>query len=365
MGLSRRFAAVLVLFAACPTAEAAVLAVTEEPFLKAAVIVSTVDKLEALCESAGGFDKGQAAALDAWKKTHSVDRIRDRLPELARHPVEYRQMEEAADSIVATTAQRKVEPCAAAVAMSRIADAQFATVAPRLVAIPESAPPARAEDAPADADESGGSPSEELLGQIDSFGFSSRATMGAGGFVGLDIFPVVLLRSGDALKDVRGLRFPGGLDAHRQAEPKKWARWRRQDGKIELSTEKGWKPLPFPTTYSRLPDGMKLEGLFRHVGGTGNVAIGGSQSVTAYTQYRFEKDGRVVRGGGAGSTAAAGDTAVTTAGRTAERVGRYRIDGLALQIRYDDGTAEKRILITDPKEPVKVIWLDGTGYVRR
>lgn len=365
MGLFRRHALVLGLLTCCPMAGAADPAVTEEPFLKAAVIVATIERLEALCEGAGGFDKAQAEALGTWKKVNAVDRIRDRLPELARHPVEYRQMEEAADSIVATTAQRKVEPCAAAVAMSRIADAQFATVAPRLVAAPEPASAARTEDPAADADETGSSPSEDVLGQIDSFGFSTRASVGAGGFVGLDIFPVVLLRSGDALKDVRGLRFPGGLDAHRQAEPKKWARWRRQDGRIELSTDRGWKALPFPTTYSRLPDGMKLDGLFRHVGGTGNVAVGGSQSVTAYTQYRFDKDGRVVRGGGAGASAAAGDTSVAAAGRSAERVGRYRIDGLTLHIRYDDGSTEKRILITDPKEPVKVIWLDGTGYVRR
>ena len=44
--------------------------------------------------------------------------------------------------------------------------------------------------------------------------------------------------------------------------------------------------------------------------------------------------------------------------------GQYRIDGLTLFIDYDDGSAESRIIITDPGDQDGAIWLDGFGYKR-
>ena len=43
----------------------------------------------------------------------------------------------------------------------------------------------------------------------------------------------------------------------------------------------------------------------------------------------------------------------------------HKTEGVKCDTCTHYAVAEKRILITDPKEPVKVIWLDGTGYVRR
>lgn len=70
---------------------------------------------------------------------------------------------------------------------------------------------------------------------------------------------------------------------------------------------------------------------------------------------------RVMRGQGAG---ASNDSFATGSIAPNER-GRYRIEGLMLYINYDDGSSERRILITDPKDPKSVIWLDGVSYVRR
>jgi len=189
--------------------------------------------------------------------------------------------------------------------------------------------------------------------------------MGVGGFVTLDIYPVVLMKSGEALTDVKALSAPEGLDAHRRAHPEHWTRWRREGGKLQLEKKKGWEPLPFQTTYAQWPEDMRLEGLYRDLEGVGTGAVGGSQSVTAYDEYRFGRDGSVERSGGAGSTAESGDTSVATSVRKRVRKGRYTIDGLTLRIRYEDGSSEQRILIADPKKPGGAIWLDGAGYVKR
>ena len=166
--------------------------------------------------------------------------------------------------------------------------------------------------------------------------------------------------------------FPGGLEVHKRDHPQDWTHWRRSDGKLERQTKKGWEAMQFQKTYSSLPDGFRLDGLYRYLSGTGTVAIGGTQSVTAYDQYQFFADGRVIRGGGAGSTgntapgaADSGGTAVATTSVAPNQRGQYKIDRLVLNIRYDDGSGEQRILITDPDDPKSVIWLDGVGYVRR
>jgi len=204
----------------------------------------------------------------------------------------------------------------------------------------------------------------DLLASIDSIAFDDKAKMGAGGFIMLDIYPVVLFRSGEALTDVQGLQFPAGPAAHRAAHPEKWTRWRRAGGRIQLLKEQKWDELHY-STFERLPPDLRLAGLFRQTGGTGNLAAGGNQSVVVVDEYRFEADGKVTRSGAFGSQAAAGDSSVATSGRNRDRRGRYRVDGLTLRIDYEDGGREQRILIADPKDPTGTIWLDGEPYLQR
>jgi hypothetical protein len=249
--------------------------------------------------------------------------------------------------------------CLAAETLTRLPDAQFAgLVLPQSAAKAASAP--RAETAPrVDA-----AKQSALLAGIDSIAFDDRPKMGMGGFIMLDIYPLVLFKSGEALTDVQGLLFPAGTAAHRAAHPDDWTRWRRAAGKIQLLKEQKWEELHY-NTFERLPPDLRLAGLFRQTGGTGNLAVGGNQSVVVVDDYRFGADGSVTRSGAFGSQAAAGDTSVVTSGRKGERRGRYRVDGLTLRIDYEDGGSEQRILIADPKDPTGTIWLDGEPYLQR
>lgn len=338
-------------------------AANDSALLKAALVMRTFDHYAAACQRLGGFQGGDASAVKAWEAEHRVDRIRARFAELDADPARRQQLERGVADVVRQIDAKGVGPCRAALTASRTRDAQFANVAPQLVAAepdgkPTAQPKAAVEPAAAKRDAA-------VLAQIEAFGFDTRAAMGIGGFITTDIYPVVLFRDGRLLTDVEGLVFPGGAAAHRQAHAKAWTRWRRDGGELQVDGAKGWRKLAFQVIYPKLPDGFRLDGMYRRLGGTGNVAVGGGDAVAAWNEYRFRRDGRVVRGGGAGGRAETGGGSVVTSSQRAGRHGSYRVDGLMLKIRYDDGGEESRLLITDPKDPTGAIWLDGRGYAQR
>ncbi|MBD2436993.1 hypothetical protein [Nostoc sp. FACHB-110] len=344
--------------------------ISNQAFLRAALTVMTFDYFATKCKQAQGFSPSQTTKVEGWEKTNGVAQIRLRLREFDRYPTQKQQLDQALLLITQQITKQRpnLDNCAAAVTMSQLPDAQFAQISPEIITA--------VNNPPKTPKQPGQSPSQKpanvasgtnaaTLAQIDSFGFDYRSSIGIGGFVGLDVYPVVLFRNGDALTDVEGLSFPGGLVAHKQANPKDWTRWRKQGGKLQIAQKDGWEPLGFQTTYPKLPNNFKLNGLFRSLSGTGNVALGGSDAIAVWKDYRFWPDGRVVRGQGAGGRVEGGDSSVVTSSVAPNQRGNYRVEGLTLYINYDDGSSERRILITDPKDPKSAIWLDGVSYVRR
>lgn len=322
---------------------------------QAAVIITTFDRLDAGC--AGGYNAEQREQVQRWQADNAVDALRARLPELRTNTQLATKLDRSAQQIVQVARSKGANDCMTAASLTQLPDAQFGNVGTVRAPAPASKPPQ--------------SPTEDLstsappamLAQIDSFAFATRPKMGLGGFIALDIYPVVLFKSGEVLTDVRGLRFAGGLTAHRTAHPDAWSRWRRDGDQLQLLKAGQWAKLPFNKTYARLPHDLRLAGRFRSTRGSGNVAAGGQQSVTRVDEYRFSPDGSVVRSGAVGSTAQAGDTRVVTRAAPQERRGRYRVDGLLLHVDYEDGSREQRVLIKDPDQPGGTLWLDGDSYV--
>jgi hypothetical protein len=337
-------------------------------FMRAAVVVVTFDHLAAACGQGRGFTAADAAVVDRWQASNGVDRVRARMRELEHDPGQKKKLDQAR-AFMPKAVGRGVEGCAAALSLTRLPDAQVAAVSGRLVA--PSGRPVQTQDATDAAAAATSSPSAtpttaraDLLAQIEGFGFDSRVAMGVGGFLTTDIYPVVLFRSGEALTDVARLAFAGDLDANKRAHPRDWTRWRRSGDKLELTGKSGWTAMSFRVIYTTLPSDFRLDGAFSAHSGVGTVAIGGTDSVTAWRRYRFSKEGRIERDGGAGGRAEFGDASVVTRSVAPNRRGRYRIDGLTLHIMYDDGSSESRILIADPTDPTGAIWLDGVGYTQ-
>ena len=355
---------------------------SDRAFAQSVATLLTHDHFATKCAAGGGMSAGEAEQVEAWAHANGVGMIRTRLRELEQDPAQKAKVDEAYAGVVRKYGQLSLFACRAALQSSKRPEAQFATTEPAmLVALgtpaaspspvdsaiaeappvavrPAAAPPAAA---PPAAPPPTGSPADE----IDSFGFDSRPKMGVGGFMTVDVYPIVLFRNGEALTDVEGLAFPAGLAAHKRANPGDWTQWRRSGGALLLHKQGRWAAPSFQRSYPRLPDGFRLDGYFRALSGAGTVAIGGGDAVAAFTDYRFSPDGRVERGSGSGGRAEAGDGSVVTRASAPSRRGRYQLDGLTLRISYDDGSEESHVLIADPADPKTAIWLDGVGYARR
>ncbi|MCC7054433.1 MAG: hypothetical protein IT355_14285 [Gemmatimonadaceae bacterium] len=370
-------------------APAQTLDVNDRTFLVSAVAVMGYDMFAARCTAQNAFTPAEQEKVSTWQRVNEVALVRARVAELERDEAlhaRFEQLRAGFEKQFASYEDRAA--CAAAVSLVGERQAQFAANSPEMLralrarsgatvaaggrnagagtesprSTPSSSPPAAP---PRPADPAARAATSALVQRIESFGFDTRPEMGMGGWIGIKVYPVVLFRDGTALTDVAGLGFPGGIDAHRRADAGDWTRWRRAGGEVQLLKDGKWDKLEFQRTYGTLPRDFRLNGRFRRSAGTGNIAIGGTASVTVVSQYLFAPDGRVVRDGSTGSTASAGDISVATSGASPAQRGRYTIDGITLNIRYDDGSEERRILVTDPTDPKSVIWLDGDSYVRR
>jgi hypothetical protein len=105
--------------------------------------------------------------------------------------------------------------------------------------------------------------------------------------------------------------------------------------------------------------GQSLAGDFRSLGGTGNLATGGSAAVVVEDRWSFLPDGRFARGGFAGSS----NSGVTTGASRPSRTGRYRIDGYAIELTFDEGTTERLIFGLD--DSGGLVSIGGTVYTRK
>ena len=336
-----------------------------QTLLKAAVTLRTFEHFADACTRGPGFDRPALRLIEAWTASQHVAQVRARVVEAERDPRQKQVIASAVASIAAQLREQSVGDCAVAVSLTKTTEAQFATSAPGLVG--ESTPPPAAVSAsPAPAAQTAPSiVTPALLESIEGVGFDTRAGFGVGGFVTTEVVPVVLFRNGDALTDVRGLTFPGGLVAHKAANPTRWTRWQRAGGELQIARSRGFEKLTFQVIYATLPADFRLRGLYRRLGGAGTLGVGGTSSVAVWEQYRFAADGTVERGGGAGASSEAGDASTVTRSTAAVRRGTYRVDGLVLHITYDDGVTASHVLITNPDDPKAAIWIDGHGYARR
>lgn len=344
-------------------AQAALPTLADREVMQAATVVLSFDVLAQRCQANGGFAPGDASQVARWQREHRIDAVRSHLRTLAQSEPDRSELARArAQAEQQLAALQGAQACQGAVAATRQPMAQLATGTPGLWAALAGSKPAAAPAAPV---RDGRAPS--AAAQVQAFGFDTRMRMGAGGALWPVPVPVVLMRDGSALTEVEGLAHPGGLDAHRSANPKAWTQWRRSGGKLQLlKADKGWVDLPYSAAYERLPADFRLEGRYRSTSGAGTAAIGGTGSVAAWRSYEFGRDGRVLRGGGVGGRAESGGGGSTvTSARAPVQQGRYRIDGLTLRIQYDDGSTEQRLVVADPKDPKTALWLDGVGYTRQ
>lgn len=356
-GRVRRGLAVVLLALGVPGSPAAASTLRDRAFAADVVALLSVDAVDRRCVAAGGADAGTQTAREAWSARPATRQSRAAVAALGEDPAEAARLAQARQAVdEGLGAVAGAQSCAALGRLLAHPATRFPSVATQ--ALPADAAPTIV---PRDAAPTGATarsvadPDSTDRGAIDRFGFHSRTRMGVGGFLTVDVFPVVLFCDGRALLEITALA-PGAA-----SDPGDWTCWRELSGRVQLRVDAGWKDLHFQRTDPRLPASYVLEGRFRALAGTGNVALGGSDSVAAWREFTFTREGRVTRQGGAGAHVAAGGTTTATAARSGARSGRWRIDGLDLQLAWDDGGAETLLLVTDPDDPRAAIGLDGEG----
>jgi hypothetical protein len=206
----------------------------------------------------------------------------------------------------------------------------------------------------------------QSVSSIEAIAFDSVTHMGAGGFMSFDPTPMVLFKSGEAVDDMTALNAPEGLAAHQVAHPGKWLHWRRDGKFVEVDRKGSWVRLTYTKTLGAAPAGYRLDGTYQRLSGVGNIAVGGTSTVVAWSNFSFDHGGVFARGGGSSaSSETAGDSGVrvVTTGRQPDEHGTYDITGYLLTLRFANGRVEQRAIVVDPAER-DVIWLDGAGWTR-
>jgi len=203
-------------------------------------------------------------------------------------------------------------------------------------------------------------------GGIQGYSLIQRYGMGYRGMITIRLVPVVLFKSGDLLTDLDGLSTPGGALADKRAHPAHWSQWRRNGGIYQYRDRDGGWAAFYQNKVWTSQAVAALQGRYVRIGGTGNLATGGTDAVFSQSSFHFQPGGRVVREGFAGASASAGNGAssVVSGGRATPRTGRYVLSGLGMAISYDDGASERLTLMTHPSDP-NIIWIDGLEYTRR
>ena len=285
----------------------------DKVFARAAAIVLGHDLLAARCLERLTFSPEASATIAAWVRDNDVERIRERTRVVEQDRAQRRQFDMIRRMFALPFSAKGQTACQSAVDATKRLDAQFARNSPQLLA---------------------------------------------------------------ALRAQGGGVATGSLDARDTVVQL------RRNGDVGAATTPPPAPTVTATAASVAPDAMAAiaaridrfgfdsraavgVGGFSSLSGVGTVAVGGTSSVAVVSEYTFGADGRVIRGGASGSTTSAGGASVVTSNVAPSRRGRYDIDGVTLRIRYDDGSHEQRILVTDPDDPKSVIWLDGSSYVRR
>lgn len=200
----------------------------------------------------------------------------------------------------------------------------------------------------------------------------------------------VLLKDGR----VRSGAPPVALDdfdaaAEQRAEPAKWGAWKKRGGQYVVKLERDKDFHAPPGQLLRSPGGRdeRLDGTFE---GASSYAIPGGAASWSKWSLTLRRDGRFERShsGGVGGSAGVGDAQIVAANRwddegsvsavsganvgggstrrsgatKADRQGSYRIDGYALELRYDNGRVERRFFATNEKR--SAIWF-GDGELSR
>jgi hypothetical protein len=119
----------------------------------------------------------------------------------------------------------------------------------------------------------------------------------------------------------------------------------------------------YPNPAKPVPQGTPLTGTYKRYATTGFGGGGeNSASTSAVSLLSFSKDGRFSRSGSISSTIRSDGATTVASGGSNPDEGRYNISGWTLTLQFNSGQKEQMVALFD--SDLKVVWLDGKGYVK-
>ncbi|MEH2111949.1 hypothetical protein [Nostoc sp.] len=110
--------------------------ITSQAFMRAALTVMTFDYFATKCKQGSGFAATDAAKIESWQTANGVAQIRDRLSDLDRYPTQKQQLDQAVAEVTQKIERQyvNIDACTVALSVSKLPDAQFATISPQILA---------------------------------------------------------------------------------------------------------------------------------------------------------------------------------------------------------------------------------------
>lgn len=198
-------------------------------------------------------------------------------------------------------------------------------------------------------------------GQILGVYLAENYTFGVGGIMIMRYDPILLLRDGSARRNLEVPPLDLNLRADHAAHARDWGRWTRSGAKYIArwnAKDKDELKASFKTTPARA--GQTLSRDYSSMGGGGNTALGGDVMTFYSNSYAFAPNGTFTSGRSGG-----GMSSSVTATSSSKNAGRYRLDGHALTLRFNDGKVVRRLFYFYPDDKGKhdVIGIGDDAFI--
>jgi hypothetical protein len=196
--------------------------------------------------------------------------------------------------------------------------------------------------------------------QILGIYLSESYTTGVGDMMILEYNPVLLLRDGSARRDLEIPPLDVNLAQDKSSNAKDWGRWTRQGAKfsVKFAGETADEVKASYKTRPARPGETLLRG-YTSMGGGGNTAMGGDVMTFYSNSYIFTRDGRfALKSSGGGSSSN------VSALSSSKNGGRYRLDGHALTLKFNDGRQIRKLFYFYPNDNKSdVIGIGDSAYI--
>jgi hypothetical protein len=178
--------------------------------------------------------------------------------------------------------------------------------------------------------------------------------------LGVEIYyrPYLLFKDGTIYQNLDVNPDKLNIEQSKKDEPKNWGTWKKQGEDIVVQWPDETDTWEKDTWYTTLAatKGEQISGTYRSLSGISNIQLGGSSTVIATATLSFSGNKFTYETFG-GST-----DSQTVAYGSKNKAGTYTLNGNTIELRFNDGSVEKKFFYFYPGEGAKTVFGVGSNY---